>query len=51
MWITVFNPDGDVLYEGSSWPMARAALDHIMLQGNGCPAVTFTLIPEENNEP
>ena len=47
MWITVFNPDGDVLYEGRSWPMARAALDHIMMQGNGCPSVTFTLTAED----
>lgn len=47
MWISVFNCEGDLLYEGYSWPMARAALDHIMMQGNGCPAVTFSLTAKE----
>ena len=46
MWFQVFEPEGDLLYEGYSWPMARAALDYAMMQNNGCPALVITPIPE-----
>ena len=39
MWFSVYDAEGDLLYEGSSWPMARAALDFAVMQDNGCPAL------------
>lgn len=47
MCFSVFNSDGDLLYEGYSWPMARAALDFAVMQGNGCPVLTITPITKE----
>lgn len=41
MWFSVFKADGDLLYEGGSWPMARAALDFAVMQDNGCPVLTI----------
>ena len=34
MWFSVFKADGDLLYEGYSWLMARAALDFAVMQDN-----------------
>lgn len=42
MWFTVYDPEGDVLYEGSRWPMARAALDCAIMKDNGCPLLTIS---------
>lgn len=48
MWFSVFNSDGDLLYEGYSWPMARAALDFAVMHNNGgCPVLTITAITKE----
>lgn len=46
MLFTVLNPDGDLLYEGSSWPMARAALDHAVMKDDGCPSLAILPIPD-----
>lgn len=46
MWFSVYNSDGDLLYEGYSWPMARSALDYAILRDKGCPVLTITPIPE-----
>ena len=37
MWFSVFNAAGELIYEGVSWPMARAALDFVVMLDNGCP--------------
>lgn len=47
MWFSVFKADGDLLYEGYSWPMARAALDFAVMLDNGCPVLTITPIVKE----
>lgn len=44
MWFSVFNSDGDLLYEGYSWPMARSALDYAILRDKGCPVLTITSV-------
>lgn len=44
MWFAVYDPEGDLLYEGCSWPMARAALDHAIMKDDGCPVLTITPI-------
>lgn len=41
MWFQVDNSEGDTLYEGTSWPMARAALDYAVMQDNGCPMLSI----------
>lgn len=33
----VYRADGSLCYEGGSWPMARAALDHVVLTDKNCP--------------
>ena len=51
MYFTVWISGGKVVYEGSSWPMARAALDHIMLEDKGCPfLVTYPDSESETKE-
>lgn len=47
MWFQVDNSEGDTLYEGTSWPMARAALDYAVMQDNGCPMLSITPMVEE----
>lgn len=40
---------GVILYQGESWPMARAALDHVMLDGNCFPVLmTFKKVDLES---
>lgn len=46
MWFSVFDSDGDLLYEGSNWSMARVALDRAVMKNNGCPALTIVPIPD-----
>lgn len=41
MYFAVFTAQGDLLYNGGSWPMARAALDQIILADNGIPQLLF----------
>ena len=36
---------GHLVYEGESWPMARAALDSIILAGEGLPKLVITPKP------
>lgn len=45
MLFAVFTPQGDVLYNGGSWPMARAALDSLVLVDD-LPQLTTRLEPE-----
>ena len=40
---------GETVYEGESWPMARAALDVMMIQDRGCPQLHIR--PENEKEP
>lgn len=40
MWFQVDNSEGDIIYAGESWPMARAALDLLVMQDSGCPVLT-----------
>lgn len=47
MRFTVYNAQGRALYEGDSWPMARAALDFAVMQDDGCPVLTITPITKE----
>lgn len=47
MWFEVFNVDGDIIYEGTSWPMARAALDFVVGQNAGCPVLSIHPYIEE----
>lgn len=47
MWFIVYNAQGRTLYEGESWPMARAALDFVVMQDSGCPVLTITPITKE----
>lgn len=37
MWFQVNNAEGDTIYEGTSWPMARSALDYAVRLDEGCP--------------
>lgn len=41
MVYSVFTAQGDLLYNGGSWPMARAALDLIVLENKGVPQLLF----------
>lgn len=45
MKFTVYNAEGRALYEGDSWPMARAALDYAVMLDEGCPRLDIR--PEE----
>ena len=45
MWFTVRNAEGKLFYQGYSWPMARAALDHLIMKNDGCPALEINLKP------
>lgn len=47
MWFSVFQSNGDLLYEGYSWPMARAALDFAVMHDDGCPVLTITPFTKE----
>lgn len=47
MRFTVYNAQGRALYEGGSWPMARAALDYAVRLDEGCPRLEIT--PEKRN--
>lgn len=51
MFFHVFNSEGDLLYEGYSWPMARAALDKLVLMDDGCPRLHCWSEPETEKEP
>lgn len=46
MWFSVWKSEGDLLYEGYSWPMARAALDYAVRLDDGCPVLNITPLPE-----
>lgn len=37
MLFMVCDDNNKVLYNGGSWPMARAALDALVLADKGCP--------------
>ena len=39
MWFVVCNAKGNLLYQGYSWPMARAALDYAVMKDDGCPSL------------
>lgn len=39
---TVYNAEGRALYDGGSWPMARAALDYAVRLDEGCPRLEIT---------
>ena len=41
MRFIVWNAQGDVLYQGESWPMARAALDYAIMKDDGCPGLAI----------
>lgn len=45
MRFTVYNAGGRTLYDGESWPMARAALDYAVRLDEGCPQLEIR--PEE----
>ena len=45
MRFTVYNAQGRALYEGESWPMARAALDYAVRLDEGCHRLVIR--PEE----
>ena len=51
MFFTVVTAQGDVLYNGGSWPMARAALDALVHQDKGCPRLVVDSEPETEKEP
>lgn len=42
MRFIVYNAECRVLYEGASWPMARAALDYAVRLDEGCPRLEIT---------
>lgn len=42
MWFCVMNVHGRALYEGASWPMARAALDYAVRLDDGCPRLVIS---------
>ena len=42
MRFTVYNAQGRALYDGDSWPMARAALDYAVRLVEGCPRLEIT---------
>ena len=44
MKFIVTDASGRVLYDGGSWPMARAALDFAVHKDEGCP--TLDILPE-----
>ncbi len=39
MIYVVKNASGRILYEGNSWPMARAALDYAVMEDENCPSL------------
>lgn len=49
MLFNVCTAQGDVIYNGGSWPMARAALEHLIViyDGGSCPQLTITQLPEK----
>lgn len=48
MVFIVFDGKGAVLYDGRSWPMARAALDHALEKDDGTPKLD--VLPEWDSE-
>ena len=46
MIYTVYRADGSLAYEGGSWPMARAALDCVVLSDEKCPQLVIRPEPE-----
>lgn len=42
MRFTVYNAQGRALYDGDSWPMARAALDYAVRLDEGCPRLVIS---------
>ena len=42
MKFTVYNAQDRILYDGDSWPMARAALDYAVRLDDGCPRLEIT---------
>lgn len=49
MRFEVRDTAGRTVYEGGSWPMARAALDVMIQRDEGCPQLY--LCPEKEKEP
>ena len=49
MTFVVYHADGSLCYEGGSWPMARAALDRVVLADEDCPQLVIR--PEPKSEP
>lgn len=47
MKFVVYDVSGRVLYDGGSWPMARAALDFVVAKGGECPRLEITPEAEE----
>lgn len=42
MKFIVYEASGRILYDGESWPMARAALDFAVHKDEGCPRLDIS---------
>ena len=51
MFFLVWTAQGDVIYKGGSWPMARAALDSVVLADKAHPQLTTCSEPQTEKEP
>lgn len=51
MLFLVCDDKNKVLYDGDSWPMARAALDFLVMKDQGCPRLHCWAEPEAEKEP
>lgn len=49
MIYAVYDASGFPIYEGGSWPMARAALDFLAEKDEECPRLE--IMPEAKKEP
>lgn len=46
MIFEVYHANGSLCYEGGSWPMARAALDRVVLADEDCPRLVIRPEPK-----
>lgn len=51
MLFLVCDDNDRVIYDGGSWPMARAALDSLVMKDKGCPRLHCWAEPETEKEP
>ena len=51
MLFMVCDANNKVLYNGGSWPMARAALDALVQTDMGCPRLHCWSEPDAKKEP